>query len=233
MNRYVQDLYRFFKLFRRKGEFKDPFVTDLNMITVPSISRHFNDVESLQAIAEFYFKHEYYHDSLNLFKAIENLSYPDIQLFQKIGFCYERTHEYRKALDYYEQSELLDSDSLWNMRHKALCHRMLGQPIKAIDCYRRMINEKGDTSVGTVMAMGDCLMEQGDFEKASQQYYKVSYINDKNIRAKRQQAWCQLMLHNYDKAKRLYDEILAAEATVKIISIWDTYRLPWLMITTL
>lgn len=208
MNRYVQDLYRFFKLFRRKGEFKDPFVTDLNMVTVPSISRHFNDVESLQAIAEFYFKHEYYHDSLNLFKAIEALSCPDIQLFQKIGYCYEKTLDYRKALDYYEQSELLDADSLWTMRHKALCHRMLGEPGKALECYRRMIDEKGDSSINTVMAMGDCLMELEDFEKASQQYYKINYLDGNNTRANRQLAWCQMMMRNLDKAKQLYDTIL-------------------------
>ena len=57
-NKFVQDLYRFFKLFRRKGEFKDPFNTSLNLIAHPLLHEFFDDVETLQLVGEFYFKGE-------------------------------------------------------------------------------------------------------------------------------------------------------------------------------
>ncbi len=213
MNRYVQDLYRFFKLFRRKGEFEDPFITDLNLVTVPAISKEFNDIESLTAIAEFYFKHRYYADALNLFKAIEELSYPDIQLFEKIGYCFEKEYNYEEALRYYEQAELLNAESLWTLRHIALCHRMLGNPSEALNYYKRIADREQVESISTSMAIGNCYLEMGDYDKASKYYYKVNYLDDRKHRAQRQLAWCLMMKREFDKAARLYDDIAGNNAT--------------------
>jgi len=208
INRYVQDLYRFFKLFRRKGEFNDPFIQDLNLVTIPAISKEFNDTESLTAIAEFYFKHQYYNDALNLYKTIETLSYPDIQLFEKMGYCYERGHNYEQALKYYEQAELLNAESLWTLRHIALCHRMLGSPEKALTYYKRIVDKDNGESIPIAMAIGNCYLEMKQFEKASKYYYKVNYLDEKSQRAQRQLAWCLLMQREFDKSKVLYDKIL-------------------------
>lgn len=213
MNRYVQDLYRFFKLFRRKGEFRDPFVLDLNLVEVPAINKDLNDIESLKATAEFYFKHKYYADALSLFKAIESISCPDIQLFEKMGYCYERMNDYGEALKYYEQAELLSADSIWTLRHIALCHRMLGDPSRALGYYRRIVDKEQEESLSTSMAMGNCYLEMGEFEKAAQYYYKVNYLDGKNSKANRQLAWCLMMQRKFDKARRLYDEIISANPT--------------------
>ncbi len=209
MNRYVQDLYRFFKLFRRKCEFNDPFNSDLNIVTVPILSSEFNDISSLQVIAEFYFKHRYYTDALNLFKAIESLSYPDIQLFEKMGFCYEKLGEYELALQYYEQAELLNADSLWTLKHIASTYRMLGNPSKALEYYKRIVEKESGGSVKTNMAIGNCYLEMGQFDKALKYYYKVNYLDENSQRANRQMAWCHMMLKEFDKAKVLYKDIMS------------------------
>ena len=213
MNRYVQDLYRFFKLFRRKSEFKDPFILDLNLVTVPAISKEFNDIESLHTIAEFYFKHQYYADALSLFKAIESLSYPDIQLFEKMGYCYERDNDYTQALKYYEQAELLSADSLWTLRHIALCHRMLGNPKEALSYYKRIVEKENGESIATAMSIGNCYLEMGQFAKAAKYYYKVNYLDEKSQRGRRQLAWCLMMQREFEKARKLYDELLSSNPT--------------------
>lgn len=213
MNRYVQDLYRFFKLFRRKGEFNDPFVLDLNLVNVPAISNELNDIESLQAIAEFYFKHRYYNDALSLFKVIESLSRPDIQLFEKMGYCYEKERDYRQALKYYEQAELLNADSLWTLRHIALCHRMNGNYKDALSYYKRVVEKESDESVATAMSIGNCYLEMDQFEEAAKYYYKVNYLDPKSQRGCRQLAWCLMMQREFEKAKQIYDEILVSNPT--------------------
>lgn len=213
MNRYVQDLYRFFRLFRRKGEFHDPFTTDLNLVTVPAISKEFNDIDSLTAIAEFYFKHKYHADALNLFKAIEELSCPDIQLFEKMGYCYEMEHDYEQALKYYEQAELLNAESMWTLRHIALCHRMSGRPSKALEYYNRIVDREQCESISTAMAIGNCYLETGEYAKAAKFYYKVNYLDEKKQRARRQLAWCLMMQREFEKATRLYEEIATDNAT--------------------
>lgn len=213
MNRYVQDLYRFFRLFQRKEEFNDPFTTDLNLVTIPALSGQFSDNTSLQAIAEFYFKHKYYRDALNIFKIIEQNTYPDNQLFEKMGYCYEREGEIEKALRYYEQAELLDAQSLWTLRHIARCFRLLGQPEKALDYYRRVAEKEADESIATDMAFGNCLLEMKRWNDAAKYYFKVRYLEPDSTRALRPLAWSLLMQHDYKRAKELYDEVLRHNPT--------------------
>ena len=208
MNHYVQDLYRFFRLFRRKAEFHDPFIEDLNLVDIPVLSNQFKDVESLQTIAEFYFKHQYYKDALSIFKAIENISYPDASLFEKIGYCYERQGNYREALKYYEQAELLNADSIWTLRHIAMCHRFLHNPTVALKYYNRILEKETTENLATVMAIGNCYLETGDYAKATQYFYKVQYLDNKHKKASRQLAWCLLMQKEFDKSKAIYDEII-------------------------
>ncbi len=209
MNRYVQDLYRFFKLFRRKTEFKDPFITDLNLVTIPILRDEFNDIENLKTIAEFYFKYRYYQDSLNLFKAIENLSCPDIQLFEKMGFCLEKLGDYTEALRYYEQAELLNANSLWTLKHIASIHQQLRAPNKSLEYYKRILEKEPADSIRTNLAIGNCYLELEQFSEALKFFYKVNYLDNNSNRANRQLAWCHMMLKEFDKAKSIYNNIIS------------------------
>lgn len=213
MNRYVQDLYRFFRLFRRKGEFSDPFATDLNLVGIPVLEGQFRDTESLQAIAEFYFKHKYYKDALDIFRIIESNTYPDGALFEKMGFCYERLGDIAEALRYYEQAELLDAGSLWTLRHIARCHLLLGNASKALSYYKRVADKEPEESFQTVMSIGGCYLEMGRWDDAAGQYYKARYLNPKSQRPLRPLAWALMMQRDFGRARDLYEEILQHNPT--------------------
>lgn len=213
MNRYVQDLYRFFRLFRRKGEFADPFATDLNLVTIPVLDGQFRDTTSLQAIAEFYFRHKYYTDALDIFRVIEENSCPDGALFEKMGFCYERRGEIVQALKYYEQAELLDAESVWTLRHIARCYRLLGNPAKALEYYRRVAAMEKEESLSVVMSIGNCLLDMGRWEEAAAQYFKARYIDMASMKPVRPLAWTLLMQRDFTRARELYDEIMNANPT--------------------
>ncbi|MDE6801381.1 MAG: tetratricopeptide repeat protein, partial [Muribaculaceae bacterium] len=208
MNRYVQDLYRFFKLYSRKGEFHDPFVSDLNLVTIPALHGQFQGSDTLKAIAEFYFRHKYFGDATDIFKIIEENSHPDGQLFEKMGYCYERTGNIDEALRYYEQAELLDAQSVWTLRHIARCYRLLGQPAKALDYYRRVAEkEQGGESLQTVIAMGNCYLDMAKWEDASKLYFKARYLDEKSKRVVRPLAWALLMQKDLKRATELNDEV--------------------------
>lgn len=209
MNRYVQDLYRFFRLYRRRDEFKDPFVEDLNLVTIPVLKGEFRDSDSLKAIAEFYFKHRYYRDSLDLFTVIEDLTFPDAQLYEKMGFCFERIGDINRALQYYEQAELLNAESVWTLSHIALCCRLLGQSGRALEYYKRVAALEKEDNEATVMAIGNCYLDMGQFEQASKQFFKARYLDEKSKASLRPLAWSLLMLKDFDRARTLYREILA------------------------
>lgn len=208
MNRYVQDLYRFFRLFRRKGEFADPFASDLNLVTIPVLAGQFRDTTSLQAIAEFYFRHKYYKDALDIFKVIEQNSHPDGQLFEKMGFCYERLGDINEALRYYEQAELLDAGSQWTLRRIGRCLRLLGRSAEALEYYRRVAAMESSDNMPTIMAMGNCLLDMGNWAEAAKLYFKARYIDPESLKPVRPLAWALLMQHDFRRAKELYDEVL-------------------------
>ena len=74
-NSFVQNVYRFFKLFRRKNEFVDPFVKPINPLSTPLLSQHLgSDAEALSIAAEFYFRRGHYSEALQLFNRIEELT---------------------------------------------------------------------------------------------------------------------------------------------------------------
>lgn len=206
MNKYVQDLYRFFRLFRRKSEFDDPFSSELNLVSVPLLTPEFKDADMLQVIAEFYFRHHYYADALEIFKAIEGLSCPSAPLFQKMGYCYQKQSDFSSALKYYEQAELLNADSVWTLRKIAQCYRLMNEPAKALEYLRRVDSLMPD-NVTVVLSMGHCLMELGRYDEASKCYFKAEFIDEKSTKAWRPLAWSLFMVKDFERARSYFTKL--------------------------
>ena len=93
-NQYIQDLYRFFKLYPRKNEFDDPFVENPNFYRDPTLRKLFNNDENLRIIAEFLLKKEYYEEALEIFNDLSLHHQSDGELHQKPGIatrCFDNT----------------------------------------------------------------------------------------------------------------------------------------------
>ena len=207
MNKYIQDLYRFFKLFRRKSEFKGPFENPINLMNIPMLSKDINDVETLMLIAEFYFKRKFYQDALETFISISEQVPPTAQIFQKIGYCYHQMGDVENALNYYEHAELLNADSVWTMRRMAMCYRTLNNPQQALKLYER-IAAIDPNNLNVVLNMGHCHLELGNYREAIKNYYKVEYLDDKTTQVWRPLAWSLLLFKEFAQSKEYYDKIL-------------------------
>lgn len=210
--RYVQTLYRFFKLFRRKGEFNDPFVTSLNLATVPLLSDIFDNVEHLSMIAEFYFQRGYYDDALALFAKLTTMSMPTASIYQKMGYARQRQGDMEGALDCYRQADLLGPDDLWTLRRLASCYRALGKPSDALDCYTRIASRNPD-DLNIALHMGHCYLELGKYSDAIKQYFKVEFLDKDSTRALRPIAWCSFLAGDYERARDYFDRIPADTLT--------------------
>ena len=207
MNKYLQDLYRFFKLFRRKGEFIDPFAAPINLINLPLLSNDLDDIETLTLVAEFYFKRKYYIEALDVYLSLSEKMPPSAPIFQKIGYCYQQNGDIENALQNYEHAELLNAESLWTLRRIAACHRTLGHTQKALEYYKRVENSKSD-DLNIALNMGHCYLELGNYEEAIKCYYKVEFLDEKSNRAWRPLAWSLLLSKDFSQSKNYYDKIL-------------------------
>ena len=214
INKYLQDLYRFFKLYRRKGEFFDLFAQQINLVNIPLLSDDLDDVDTLMLVAEFYFRRKYYSEALDVYKSISEKVPPSSQIFQKIGYCYHQLGNIKSALTYYEQAELLNAESLWTLRRIAACYRSLDNPKMALSYYERIAKEKSD-DLNVAMNIGHCYLELGEYNEAIKNYYKVEFLDEKSTRAWRPLAWCLLLSGDYDQSRAYYDRILSDNPTME------------------
>ncbi len=212
MNKYLQDLYRFFKLFRRKGEFFDPFRMPMNLLNFPLLSKDLDDVDTLTLVAEFYFRRKYYKEALDVFLSISDKIPPSAPIFQKIGYCYQQEGDIINALKYYEQSELLKSDSLWTLRRIGACYRALNQPQKALLYFERVLSYSPDDLNATIN-IGHCYLELGEYKDAIKNYYKVEFLDEKSTKSWRPLAWCLLLAGEYEQSKVYYEKVLSENPT--------------------
>lgn len=211
-NKYVQNLYRFFNLFRRKSEFYNPFGTTLNLMQVPFVCEILSDTRNLKLIAEFYFKQEYYADALSIFEQITASGNADVSIYQKTGFCHESLKQYAKAAEAYDKAELSKNDDIWTLKHIALCLKANGEPEKALEYYRRIEKMQPD-NIAVANNIGNCLLDAGNPEEALQYFYKVDYMADKGTRTLRPLAWCTFLTGRYEQSAEYYGRIIADSPT--------------------
>ena len=214
INKNIQDLYRFFKLFRRKGEFKDPFklVTDIfgNSLLADDLA----DVETMSLAAQFYFKRKYYTLAFEIFEAIADKTLPDAQLYQKMGYCCQQNQNMEQALTFYLQSELLNANGIWTLRRIAACYRLLNQPQKALEYYERVV-ALAPNDLNIALSYGHTLLDLNRFDEAIKQYYKVEFLDEKSTRAWRPLAWSLLLSRDFEQSRRYYDLILNDNPTAE------------------
>ena len=208
VNAFVQDLYRFFKLFSRRREFiavmDNPGIDMTDCLQLTHVTR---DAHVLELLGTLYFKNAFYEDAIKCFSRLEEIDdATDDHIYQKIGFAYQNAGKTEQALNYYKRYELLHEEDAWNMRHIAACYRALGEFDKALDYYRRVEALTPD-NVSLTLTIGHVLLEQNRTNEALQQYFKADLMDNSKHRAWRPIAWCSFLLNDYDRAIDYYDRI--------------------------
>ena len=212
INKNIQALYRFHKLFRRKNEFFNPFDNQVNFLDLPAVAHDFNDPATLDIIAQFSFRHKLWAEAAGLLQRVDDLSEPDAARYQKLGYCYESLGDNARALGYYEQAELLDDASRWTLRRMAAVLRREHNAARAVTCYRRLAAMLPDDFTVT-LNLACALTEAGDTEQAEQQFHKGAYLDPESVQARRGLAWTQLINGKPDDAAESYRFVISREAT--------------------
>ncbi len=209
-NAHLQDLYRFFKLFSRRREFKEIFALDMDLTQLPMLHDYTHKQSTLSIIAEFYFKNEFHEDAIKYYTYLLDSS-DKVQpiVFQKIGFCHQSMGNMREAIRFYKRYLLAQGDDVWTLKHIASCYRSAGRHDKALDYYKQV--DALQQSVATTLSIGNCLLESGNAEEALQYYYKADFMDGANHRAWRPIAWCSFITGNDERALTYYDKIFAED----------------------
>ena len=208
IGRYVQDLYRFHKLYSRRMEFNDIFTQKLDFHNLQILQQYFSDKNDLLNIAEYYLRKNYFDDALTIYEHLSESPESDEMLFQKKGYCRQMTGNYEGALTEYAKAELINPKSKWLTRRTAQCYRAAKKPEKAIEYYLHY--EKLDPdNLSVLSSIGSCYLEMKNYTEALKYYFKVDYLDHDSGKAWRPIAWCSFLTGKYDQARNYYDKLLS------------------------
>lgn len=211
INSYVLDLYRFFKLFRRKGEFFNPFDGTFNLIRVNALASDFTDSEVLRAMAEVYFKIGAWSDALYIFRRLTDIEGPRADVYQKCGYCSERSGNWEEALDYYSRANTMDAKDVWSLRRKAAMQRKLGDTAGATDTYRELERLLPD-DVSVALQAGYAYLAADNYREALNRFFKIDFLHEDRKEHLRPMAWAQMLSGDRAGARQTGHRILMAGA---------------------
>lgn len=221
VRKQVQNLFRFFRLYRRKGEFANPFdlgldpsgIEGLESLCAPALSA---------VVAEFYFAHGYWLDGLKVARAIEGLQgaasvpdSPEYLLMQRMGFAAMKLGLYAEALGYFNHLLLVTPDNPWVVKNAARCRMQLGLYKEALELLLDLSRQPGyGEDANLALSIGHCYLETGDYDNAVKAYFKAEYLGAKPRKVLRQLAWALLMNGDAAQARRYLEKAMQATGPV-------------------
>ena len=209
---YIQDLYRFFKLFSRKKEFPDVFAFPLNYHLIPAFQPIVSQPHWLEKMALYYFEKNNYPEALSAYTKLAQIDGEKSETWQKIGFCQQSLGNIQDALDAYLHVNLLNEKNTWVINRLAYCYRALKQPNMALEYYQQIEQLRPD-DLNVQLQIGHCYLELKQYSKALNCYFKVELMDQHNTRAWRAVAWCALLSRKYDVARNYYARIIETKPT--------------------
>lgn len=208
IKQYIQDLYRFFKLFRRRLDFVDIFDIPLNYHQIEAFQPVVLQPYNLEQIALYYFEKNNFSEALTAYQMLtEAEGAAKSEVWQKIGYCKQMLSDTEGALKAYLHADLIEENNTWVLQRLAQCYRVLKQPDTALTYYRRL-EQIRPNDLHIQMLIGHCYLELKQYNKALNRYFKVELFDSHNRRAWRSVAWCAFLSRKFDVARKYYARIL-------------------------
>ena len=209
---YIQDLFRFFKLYPQRADFSDMFAYTLLthrsfLFDILSANSDFKT-----SIAECYFLKNHYTHALELFEDIQNQRTPTAALYQKIGYSYQQNSQLSKALEAYLKADIIQPDDIWTIRKLALCYRLSGNFEKALEYYQHADYLKPNQST-ILLQIGHCYLELRKFKEALNIYFKLDAEDSENPKVWRAITWCAYVSGNILQAEYYVKKLIENKPT--------------------
>lgn len=206
-NQYLQDLYRFYKLFPLKRGLEDIFAWKFdfhNTIFLGGLLKE--EPEWWMETGEFLFRRNYYDEALEFFN-VKLEQEENGEIYQKVGYCYQQKGDYKKALNAYLKADLYGLNPGWNSKKIALCYRNLKKPARALEYYKNA--EKNDPeNLNIQLSIGHCYLELKEFDEALKCYFKVEYLAPGNTKVWRPIGWCSFVAGKPEQAWKYFEKVL-------------------------
>ena len=209
ITQYLQDIYRFFKLSPYKKEFEDLFLGKLDIYNSVFFRMTSNASDSEAGLADYFFSKNFYIDALHLFLKQVKEKPSEVQLYEKIAYCYQESADYAEALKFYRRAELIDR-KVWTLKKIGLCLRRLGNNEEALEYYMQASDLEPE-NIHTIIMIAHCYLDLKNYEQALKYYFRVEYKEPGNLKILRPIAFCYFAQGRFDDSEKYYDRLSAGK----------------------
>ena len=206
---YIQDLFRFFRLYPQHRDFSDMFKSALFMHKSYLFDMLSDNSDIKSSIAEYFFTKSHYTEAIELFRELADEHGGSALYFQKIGYACQKISQIDNALDAFLKADIIQPDDLWTIRKIALCYRMRGDYSKALEYYQHADFIKPDQK-STRMNIARCMAELGNYKEALVIYLKLN-DEQEDVRILRSVVWCSFASNNLAGAEYYSERLLELE----------------------
>ena len=207
---YLRNLFRFFYLYSGKSKPANPFETDMSFLDCNELAEAFKDKTEINKISAYAIKKGKYDMAISFLLLSETKGFADSEVYQELGFCYQKKKSYFDAIAAYEKANALSGDSKWTLQHLAQTNRIVGNYKDALNYYRLLETAKGEDAK-IAFRCGECLVHLESYDDAMHEFFKAEYLNPDMTAATRAIAWCSILTDDIKQARKYYDKLLLKE----------------------
>jgi len=210
--KYIQDCYRFFKLFRYRNEFNNPFDCDIFLANNKPLRDAFTPDNILQ-LANYAAKQKDWLCLLAFLKDVDlDSAKGDLALLK--GTALQNTGFNKEAAEFFNKAY---SPNVFNeqlARRLARCLRTSNQSERAAAIYARLSEHLPENGC-IAYYYGLSLLYSEHYEKAIKQFQKAYYLNPNQSNCQRALAWTYLVTKQLEQADKHYQALLSKKPIAK------------------
>lgn len=205
---YLQDLYRFYRLFPTRGEFLSPFEEkDKLLFFANELFAHDSMATHAAAVARFLMKRKLYDEAASvLLNIAENNR--DLQYYLLMGAALQhasRSYELT-AIGCFEKAYSLDSSNERAMSGLARQLFVSEQYDKALSMYEKLLEAKPQHRQYMLNA-AVCMVNSGRSQDALKYLHQLNYLDADDKGVLRVMAWAYTIDGQYDSAVKLFKKL--------------------------
>ena len=204
---YLQDLYRFFKLWSFRQQQHDIFTDKLTLWKCETLRPFLFTGDYEKNIADYLFTKGYLAESADLYQDLSEAIPSDAEIKQKLGFALQKMKLFEKAIQAFEVADILKTNDAWTLKHLAQCHKRMKNYEKALKYFQQVEALEPD-NLNLALQIGQCLATLRSYDQALTYFFKVEYLGKAPENARRAIGWCYFMTGKYEEAARFYEKII-------------------------
>ena len=210
---YLQDLYRFFRLYRSSGDFINPFedngkgdfVADTFFFTYRIFMGTGLDDVKLRLALHLYKHHQF----TRLTELLATFQSSDPRYSILLGYTNIEAGRSETSYHFFDEALKSEPDNQWALRGKARAALDSEDYSTAEEVYARLL-ELNPEHKGYTVNHCVALLKLGRAGEVREELFRLDYQYPEDMNVKRVLAWAMLSDRSLDKASQLYDRLLAA-----------------------